>query len=67
MSNRRSLFLIFILFISACDSKFEYQVNENVVCHQAVRENCGMTLFDCNDGIRYYCMQAVKVRKIVNE
>ena len=61
------LLLTFLLILSACsidESEFSYKSYDGAICKRRIRYECGMNLWDCDNGKEYYCVQNVEgVRK----
>lgn len=38
-----------------------YQVDNGAICQSASMQSCGLELWDCDDGIRYECVENVQV------
>lgn len=58
------LLLVFILTGCNCykpGTKFVFSDNKEVECSSVVRNNCGVSLWNCKDGLEYHCVQNVKV------
>lgn len=59
----------FSLFTSCCKyPSITYLINGNeVTCKQHVRQNCGLSLYQCDNGITYQCLTNVQVIREVKE
>ena len=60
--------LLITMFLIGCNGfnkpYTKYKVNGRIVsCRMAANNNCGMHLWDCQDGIMYSCVTNVEVLK----
>lgn len=59
------LILLSFVFLSGCSSVCHYEYPyDNTICRASALQYCGMTLYECDNGMVYECVINVKSKSI---